>query len=419
MENDEYIFHFTFEPKKLSRIRHDVERRYKDIDRSIAEQLTAYRLPVLLELIRQTSPDQIESIAATLKRRDINVLLYGYPYKSESHDTKRKINIILSSRYSGGIGKYVWNLFQHEYEDVYLQDLLRRIYAVDAFEFLIPDQIPELDNYLVGALASKEGIAQGFVPLLADGEMISTKLFKNLEIKENSPLEMFLLFEMLKKGLAKDNMIKRESESLIRLRLERYALNDYQELIKIYLEARTHESFDPLLLEQAVIRLHDPREREDDWTFLNETALAEVNRWLVVNELKKFFEGDANRRFDYWERYLHYIVNVEQLKGNGNLKVAFIYFADFVVVEFGIIGAAYFYHRDGFDRWILTRTQTREFRSRSISYKEKCLKDTTKIMKETPLFIHKMSHSGGWTVKFTRYMQHYLDGIYDYDELWR
>jgi hypothetical protein len=419
MENKTRYHHFTFVPTQLRDSRKQIEKKYKESDQHDAERVSSFRLPRLLELIRKTPLEEINTLAQTFKKIDVMVLLYQYPYPDESNETRRKVNQVLFARYSTAVGQFAWNLFQHDWEEVFLQDLLRRIYAVDGYAFMSVDWDDSTRAEIESALSSQSGISIGLVPLFSDGKWKTTELLNILKVKKESPLEEELMYQTLLNGLDKEHLVRRDGVEFIRQKLERYPMNQYKDLVKIYLDSRTHEEFEPLLIQQAVDRLYDPRERMADWEFLSERTLDEVKRWLIVNELKKFFEKDTNKRFDYWKIYLPYIDNVLQLKDKNDPKVVFIYFKKFVVVEFGNIGAAYFYHKEGFDKWILSRTKERVFRGRSTSTKESLLKDTAREKGGTPLYINKLGHHGyfdSWTKKFTRYMREYFDGYFDYSE---
>ncbi|MCK9858311.1 hypothetical protein [Paenibacillus sp. ATY16] len=419
MDNNTYFFHFTFNPSKLRRIRHEVEKRYEDIDQLTAMQLKGIRLPQLLELVRNTSEEDIYKVAQSLRKSDVMILLYAYPYPEENNETKRKINLMLTERYSVTVGTFAWELFQYFYEDPFLQDLLRRIYAVDSFEFLLLNAGNALQEAIKKALTNRNGVAKGIVPLLTSGSTKVADLRRHLKLKLDAPLETYLLFDMLRSGLYEDIVIKREGEQFITQQLEKYSMEDYQGLMKIYLEARKREQYHTFIMEQAIRRLHDPRERNADWHFLNDESMLEVNRWLLEIELKKFFEGDTNQRFEFWKRYLLQIDNVVQLKEKNDPKVAFIYFKDFVVVEFGNIGSAYFYHRVGFDQKILSRTYSAEFKRKSETGKEGMLKETARNYNGQLLFINRLGHHGysyTWMEKFKRHMDYYLDGLFEYTE---
>ena len=131
-----------------------------------------------------------------------------------------------------------------------------------------------------------------------------------------------------------------------------------------------------------------------------------MKKWLYANELKKFFDSDINSdRFEYWKRFIDYMENVIPLKSP---LVAFIYFSDFVVVEFGEMGAAYFYHREGFEKLILPRTKDYKFRNTSSkATKESMLKEQSKELNGLSLFINKLAHRGRWQRRFDTHMSQF------------
>lgn len=92
--------------------------------------------------------------------------------------------------------------------------------------------------------------------------------------------------------------------------------------------------------------------------------------------------------------------------------IAFIHFDNFVVVEYGQMGAAYFYHREGFEKIIRPISTSPTFRnSRSRSNKESMLKVPESSRAGVQLFIEKLGHHGrSWDDKFDSYMRQYLNG---------
>ena len=183
-------------------------------------------------------------------------------------------------------------------------------------------------------------------------------------------------------------------------------MNDYKTLMKLYIEARDYKDFHQTIMQEAIHRLYDPNERIDDWTFLSEKGLDQVKRWLMFNELKKFFDNDSNsKRFDYWKRYFDYMENVIPLK---TPLVAFIYFENFVVVEFGKIGAAYIYYKEGFEKYILTQLKNSFFKYAGESKKESLLKRTESFIGNDKLFIDKYHHQGNWQERFDKRMSRLL-----------
>ena len=242
--------------------------------------------------------------------------------------------------YTSLVGKTAWMLFQQDIRVPYLQDLIKKSYWREKDTFL---QIDEEFLQPMGKAFNQSG---DLVHELAEVARKSKHRIKvtltKWKVKQDSVLEESLVFQMLKKGISDDFIINRDGIGEITNFLKRYFTDYYKALMKFYIEARNRKDFHHTIMQEAIHRLYDPNERIDDWTFLSEKGLEQVKRWLMANELKKFFDNDANsKRFDYWKRYIDYMENVIPLKSP---LVAVIYFKNFVVVEFGNIGAAYFYH---------------------------------------------------------------------------
>jgi hypothetical protein len=405
MENSPRFHLFSFEPKELKDVRIKVENKFKDIERNLALSRRTILLPKLLETIRSLSFTEIVTFAYSLKKMEVLLLLYEYPFTSETDETRNKINIILTTRYSSAVGQRAWALFQHDISDPFLQDLIRGCYFRDRVGFLGIDEafLKPFEN----AMEDKQGIINGLVSFLLNTTFHTKEVLKKWKVKEESLLEEELVKRLFSASLAHDSIMKKDGPNYIAERLEYLSLQDYKQLLKIYLEARDHDQFDYVIMNQAIRRLHDPRERDVEWDFLSQRALTQVHKWLIGNELKKFFLRDANsERIDYWKRFINYIDDVESLK---DPFVVFIYFRDFVVVEFGNIGAAYFYHKEGFHEFIRPRIHSHTFRySRSTARKEGMLKDIERVRHGIRLFINKLDHRGRWQRKFDLQMQEYL-----------
>ena len=104
-------------------------------------------------------------------------------------------------------------------------------------------------------------------------------------------------------------------------------------------------------MNQGIQKLGDPRHQIRSWQFLSKDELEQVKLWVMQQDLESFFGlFHDNERFDYWKRFLKYMRDVHSYK---DIQVLCMDFSSFVVVEFGKIGAAYFYHREGFYKVIL------------------------------------------------------------------
>ncbi|QCT01571.1 hypothetical protein E6C60_0850 [Paenibacillus algicola] len=411
MEINKYFYMFSFEPQLLTEERHRVERKFENKAADIIKRRGKMLLPNLLELIRSTPMDQIEGLAKKLKKMEVLLLIYeDYPFPDENPETVFKINQILTARYSNEVGKTAWNMYQHLISDNMLQDLLRRIFQVDQFGFLLLEV--RLQRNLEQAIFHIDGMVQGMTSMLLSLDMGIKDVFEKLKVEENSKLEMSLMKRVLEQGLSTDFIINRDGTEFIARLLDTYPMDEYKQLIKIYFEARSYDHFHAVLTQQAIDRLRDPRERLTDWHFLNDQAVGEVKRWLIQRKLQIIFKDDQdNKRLNYWKRFIDHMRDVELIQ---DPMIAFIYFDQFVVVEYGNIGAAYFYHREGFDNIIQPISTSHTFRnSRSRTKKEYMLKVPEPIKKGHPLFINKLGHHGRyWTDKFDEHMRYYLDGVF-------
>lgn len=405
MQNDVRFHPFFFRPKKLLEERMKIENKFKDAEKEIALLRSQIELPKLLNLIRATPFEEIAEWSKSLRKMDVLLLLYEYPYPEESDETKRKINHILTTRYVGIVGRTVWGLFQQDIVDLFLQDLIRSSYSIEKDTFLGLDE--EMLLVFGVAMGNQEGIIEGLIPYLLTMNEKSNLVLKKWKVKENSVLEETLTRKMLIEGLSEDFIIHRDGMDYVIQQLDHYPLNDYKKLLQVYLEAREYTKFHPAIMRQAIQRLLDPREYEENWRFLSKEAFSRVLRWLFSHELKKFFEKDTNSiRFNYWKRFIDYMVNVTLLK---DPFVAFIDFGPFVVVEFGNMGAAYFYHKEGFEEFILPLTKNRFGLTRSTQRKEEMLKDKDLVKQGIKLFIDKLDHRGYWQRNFDLKMQQYLN----------
>jgi hypothetical protein len=409
MQNSKYFFHFTFKPKKLSDERMKLEKQFLNIDKDIALLRSITQLPKLLERIRATKLDKINELAESLTKMDIRLLIYEYPYPDEMAETRKKINIILSTRYTSIVGRTAWELFQQDVTDVFLQELIRESFSKELDTFLGIKE--KLLIPFHKAMKNSSGIIDGLIPFLLKTNLKSELLFQDWKVKDGSVLELQLLKKMFLAGLHENFIILRDGEEFVSKSLEMFSLDDYKMVLKVYLEARKFDEYHPTILHDATkYRIGDPREREEDWDFLSDEALLQVKRWVIQKNLIEIFASDSdNNRFNYWKRFIKYMDDVELVK---DPKVAFIYFKEFVVVEFGNIGAAYFYHKTGFEKFISPVKNSHSFKYRSTSAKEVMLKERIPEKQGTKLFLIKLDHRGQiWKRKFDEQMQKYLSNV--------
>lgn len=409
MEINRYFYLFSFKPERLTEERVKMQKKYSSREAELLKHRGKILLPKLLEIIRHTSIEQIPDFAKDLKRIEVLLLIHeGYPFTEESEETITKINAVLLQRYSTAIGRAAWTLFQHSFKNDRLQKLLRTVYRQEGFSFLnMNSDLKERLNLTIG---HRDGLSQGIVSAILLANLKTSEAFDMMKIEEEAKLETVLMEDILVQGLPHDRFIEREGSGFITRVLANYPMDTYKKIIKFYLKTRNYQQFHVAIVQQAVDRLRDPRERTVDWEFLSESVVSEVKRWLIQKKLQIIFENDQdNKRLNYWKRFIDYMEDVELIQ---NPMIAFIYFDEFVIVEYGNMGAAYFYHREGFEKVIYPISVSESFKnSRSQQTKEGKLKLPYYQWNGSPLFINKLHHNGkNWQDKFDQSMTSYLKG---------
>ncbi|MCI3919920.1 hypothetical protein MO973_06705 [Paenibacillus sp. TRM 82003] len=406
--SDTRAYFFSFSPMKLRLERENVEQQFRGLDAEANLRNRRDRLPQLLQRIRQTPMEHLDELIASLSNVDVKVLMFDMPFDQESTETRGKINRIFLARYSPNIGAMAWNLFQDAYENPYVRDLLQLIYVSDPDHFL-HFEVTDLEM-IANAVNLKKGLIIGFSEQLVISKDSSKSLLDRWRVRKQSPLEKQLVRKMLERSLQTDDVMDRDGARQITVYLDLFELMDYKSLLKIYLETRNYQQFQMPIMKHAISRLYDPRERAEEWDFLSLSTMDEVHRWLIQGDLEQMFENDGdNRRFMYWKLFIHEMYRVDRLQ---RPDAAIMYFRDFVVVEFGKIGAAYFYFRVGFTLYMEDIVERRRFHVRSMNVKESMLKNRELYFDGKPLFIDKLHHVGDWEYPFMRFLERCLQGDY-------
>lgn len=404
------FYHFSFAPNKLMNERIQIEKKFEAIDKEIISERGKKKLPELLEIIRKTSFKEIESILSNFSKLDIRIIMYEYPFSNEQHEDQLKINYILTTLYRSEFGKIIWKLFQEDFLNEYLQSLLKSSYSKEREKFV---GMPEKISLSLGeAIVNKAGIVNGLVDLaLNSNDILSNKIEQWKVVKESS-LERKIIEEFLLKGVLSNKIFEREDIVTIIEYLNKMPIKSYQNILKNYVEVREYKEFDDVVLNHAVRTLLNPNEDDALWGFLSEASITKVRKWLLQAKLKEVFDKDIdNKRFNYWKRFIDYFEDVEVIR---EPLVAFMYFKDFVVVEFGVIGAAYFYHKEGFKKIIYPRINDYRFKnSKSNPRKEEMLKEKYMEYHGVQLFIQKLAHipKNTWPKHFDPHMRRLLNGL--------
>ncbi|WP_227938277.1 EH signature domain-containing protein [Alkalihalobacillus deserti] len=395
---------FYFEPQELINTANMVEKKYKDLDDEVIEQLASRRLPGLLKAIRNLSEDRekVLAFARKLKKMDVRILAYEFPYHKEDKVTQGKVLIILEERYERFIGRRIWSHFQVNPKDSHIHYLLKIAFGREDETFLSLDSVIRKTYNKVFRESN---------PLLELARQIGkdhkrlVDVFKEWRVYPNEKLERLLWLYILFVHMGRKPFIEKEGEEQIVARLNQLSSNDYNKIIKNYLEAFEFEDFHHEILKQLTDKLSDPRKNLVAWEGFSEEQIEKVKRWLIRNELIKFFAEDTKyQRFKFWGRYVKVMHDVKLIKSP---PIAIMDFKQFVVVEFAKTGnAAYFYTKENYEKSIKPKVS-------SWSLREDDLKNKN-------IMIHKLPHtvtasnSNYWHRKFENAMTEYINGNFKY-----
>ncbi|CQR46609.1 hypothetical protein BN1058_00878 [Paraliobacillus sp. PM-2] len=384
---------FHFYPKELHQEAERISKKYKNADK-VSEQLTAIKLPKLLEQIRAlpNNDSVIKKFAEKLKPIDINILATEYPYEQVNKNTIRKIVLILMERYNKIVGRRFWLHFQQLPFDEEISKVLNHCFFVESNNFL------GLRGYIRQAyktIFNSNSILSNLASEIGKERKPLEESFKEWKVAKDSRLAAELWRNILLVFIQEKWFVDTQGSTIIENKLENMPLKDYKQIINQYLAAFDFNAFHDDLLNQVISRLLDPRKNLSRWEGLSQLAVQNVRKWLFKNELFEFLDYE---RFGYWKKYLRKMTDLKVIE---EPPVAAMYFDDFVVLEFGKIGnAAYFYETEGFKKHLAPKLKPHV----SVS----SLKNIY-----ASFYIHKLSHThNSWHSRFDDYMSHYLQGHY-------
>lgn len=414
MTNRNRFPQFSFNPNKLRIERKLIEKKYEDAGKQILLKLGRKRFLSLIEKIRTLANNQkvLKEFATNLKKGDIRLLSYEYPFHDETTETLEKLTNVLIYGYISDVGRTMWLLFQHKYEDKYIHRILQHTFMVEIPSFLgLSDNAR---NQLNNATKGEENFLLQLVDTMVLAEGKTKNVLNNWKVKEDSNLYRYLFKERLINGIASQSFIHLEGIQEIIEQIHQLTNKDFKRMLINYVSSRSSEDFHDLIMVQSLERFGNPRKDDRPWSFLSNDDFKKVIEWILQYELKKFFEQDTdNNRFIYWRNYLSYLKNLDIIEDPSIISMDF---GSFVVVEFGKIGAAYFYHREGFYKVIFPRKKepwflnSRNHQKKERTFKEKYVYDYNGI----PLYIHDIHHRGQWYSKFDYHMNEFLRGNFDY-----
>lgn len=401
MSNQFHFPTFYFKPIKLGVAVKKLKEKYQHgID--VPENIMSRKLPDLLNRIRElpNNDDVIILFANGLNNFELTILTSAYPYETENEQTTKKIIKILSHRYNSLIGRRFWGHFQHRIKDENIYLILNTTFTKEDNSFLGLDDVVRQNYQTVFRTTDSERVLYQLAAFIGRENQRVDDSFHKYRVNNDSILANDLWIRMLELFLNETNFVEVQGEAIIVEKLKNIKLDRYKTIIQLYLGSIDYKEFNKIIMLQVIERLKDPRKDMKYWEDIPNDIVQKVKMYLFENELHEFFGKDHdNERFNYWSKYVRY---VDRLKLIENPPIIAMYINNFVVVEFGEVNnAAYFYKRNGFDKFL------------AYKMKENIKADDLKN-RYANYYIHRLSHNRYWQSTFDRYMSDYLKGNFNY-----
>lgn len=408
MRTDLNRFPFVFSPQKLNKRSQELQELWGD---SESHHLNSESDPLssLLERIRKTPYSRLDHLSEQLSTGELDLIIEPYPFANRNEPVLvRKISHILTKRYTPEVGRQVWKYYQHDLAHKEVFALVRYAFQVQEPELRFDDYEQKNWNILSQAMNQIDPI-HPLAKRLVELRKSVHKTLRAWKIQPESLLEKTLLYTMIHLGLANDSWIKRNKERTLIQQMKRLTQDQLTSLVQVYVQSRKADTFyAEELMNFFRNQLGDPQQKEKNWSFLDGQVLEEVKRYYMKSQIKKFFAKDHNsHRFQFWEKYLDKVIIYELHK---KPPVLFLFFPNFVVVEFAGTGnAAYVYDPKGFEKVIRPR-----YKKAPESKKAFYLKELTTHSEEgIPIFINRLSHKGSWKKRTSEIIEGYLEGRFE------
>lgn len=408
MKNELTRFPFIFFPDKLSNQCQELQTLFGEVEYQLHDPQSDH-LSFLLERIRKTPNSQLDHLSQQFNQMELDLITRPIPFENRNESMLvQKITHILTKRYTPEIGQQVWKYYQNNPEHKEVLPLLRYAFQIQDLELRFDDYEKKSWKILSQAMNQNDPIHDLANRLVQAKQPL--KILSAWRVQPESLLEQTLLYTMIQIGLANDSWIKHNNrEKWLIQQIKLLSMNQLKSLIQVYVQSRKADTFYAKeLMNFFRNQLGDPQRKKENWKFLGVQALEEVRQYYMKSQIKKFFAKDHNsHRFQFWEKYLDKVTIYELHK---KPSVLFLYFSEFVVVEFAGKGnAAYIYHPQGFDQIVLPR-----YKKAPQTKKAFCLKELTAYSAEgIPVYINRISHKGSWKKRMSEIIEGYLEGRFE------
>lgn len=402
---------FSFIPRKLREEREKLHNKYGDGEAYFPEEMKERFLSKLLNKIKKISfEDEIfKKFSLSLNKMEIRLLLYDFPFLNETESLNQKILKIFHFAYTSEIGINFWSRLQNNYANKDVLEFLCSVFKIEKENFLNLDTQSRKElNHLLD-----DNFFNNLVLFFAQSNQSLMDNLIRFKLDEKRPLGREIIKQTILKTIVTDNVINKNGIPFILRYMSSYFEDDYKIFCKSYISNRKFDKFHYDIIKHMLTRLSDPRYKKEPWDFLDEYSIQQLINFLNLNDMKTFFEQDGdNERFNYWKKYFEIMKDFDLIK-KGNILC--MDFDQFVVVEFGNIGAAYFYHKRGFDKIIKPSKKQQLSNAALIS----AYKNRIERLQGVPLFINRLTHYRNdmrsyWHEPFDAYMNEYLRGNFNF-----
>ncbi|SHF44647.1 hypothetical protein SAMN02746089_01929 [Caldanaerobius fijiensis DSM 17918] len=348
---------------------------------------------MLLQKIDKTPFKDIHDLAFTLKSRELYLLIYYFAGADFNIDPN-KIYEIIRLRFKKKFAALLWEQYQNNYYNkMYVYYFTRFCNEFkEAFIELFKD---EKILRFIKVMMVNDNVIKFICVYISKTKLNLDKFFNTFKINEKSKLGLnikkyFYLY------CDRETYVSSEPQVILNT-VKSYNQNELLMFIENYVGNVSFSELNHDIMEYILENKKVPENREKDffWKDVSEPVWSKCRKWFLDNSMKKHLDGP---RYNFWANYLDYIKDfVVVKKNNRNQAIYFIYFGEFVVVEFEPIGAAYIYRTDVFKRRFGAFASEESSKSNS-------------FFKDESIAIARIIHGGRWEFRAYNIVRQLLKG---------
>lgn len=332
---------FSFTPTKLILTRKKLVKNNIDLKNRI-KRTQKKDILELLARIEKTPFDRIREFAFSLSLRELYQLVYYFP-TADIESQARKICEIIKLRFKKEFVEILWSGFQKNYINRKFCMLFSEILSLQ--KELYVRFFKNIKIYMVvRAWVISEQVTNSIFRYISRQGIDLDDFFAIYQIKEDT---------MLAKDIRKyiylycsEDFYLKEGGAKLRNIIEQY--NNEQMIIftENYLSKVSFVKLQSEVMKFLFEHKKKPEDKKLDyfWSNISDKCFKKFCKWIYVNTIKKAFRDD---RREFWMRYLDLFEDMTFIDKYGQL---FMYFKNYVVVEFASSGAIHVYRRDYFKK---------------------------------------------------------------------